>query len=101
MIEHADIDFKNLLPPFLKCNPMKPFVIIELISKNNPALVQSRFANWRKRRVQSVDILWDSVDGNVGHVKYRLRATYEGKSYDSVVRMQMFREDGQWKAGGW
>jgi hypothetical protein len=57
---------------------------------------------WRTFPHSEVEILWDSADGNVGYVKYRLHRTYHGgKQSDTVAHMQVFKENGQWKVGGW
>lgn len=69
-------------------------------SKSNPSLMQRRIENWKQRHAD-IDILWDSVDGNVGYVKYHVRETYKSRVYDTVANMQVFKENGQWKVGGW
>jgi hypothetical protein len=60
-------------------------------------------SNLRKRQHDPVEvqIISDSVDGDIGRVTYHFKGMVDDHRFDTVMQMQVFKENGQWKVGGW
>ena len=55
---------------------------------------------WDKQHPIDFQILSDTSDGIIGYVTYRIRREWGHGVKDTIIKSQVFKEDGQWKVGG-
>ena len=55
---------------------------------------------WDKQHPIAFQIISDTSDGVIGYVTYHFRRDWGHGVKDTIIKSQVFKEDGQWKVGG-